>query len=234
MSSLTYTPSKLTLLMRKLDKDIKTVSVVEAALAARSNQRMSTRAHMYRDLAVLIQDMASLYKGKQQMLDMCIKLVTDGIHQCPAIHTGKISEKAVERREEILGSGGKWVPTKEHFRSRKDSARYLFDLVQRRPNISLERLEALIKSRCRVHYTTKEENMELRRHSHLTHWHQQYESAGVVLVDFQPKTNKYVYNIEGVEWTSVSELAKWYDITVSGVDYRVKADTYPTWTRKEI
>lgn len=73
--------------------------------------------------------------------------------------------------------------TEEHIYPRMKSTRYIIHVLSTR-NISHKRLAALIKSRCRVHITTKQENMALVPHQkdEQYHWREGYKKAGIELI----------------------------------------------------
>lgn len=139
-----------------------------------------------------------------------------------------ISEKALEQRESVKN----YRPCYEHYHGRSQSAELIAKAILKGKSDRF--VQGLIRSRMRGHYTTSEENTLLKKYGHLP-WRQAYEAAGIKLVEWIPTpARKFDYIIEGNEYTSPTEAADKYGLTVSGLDYRCKSDNFPDWIRKPI
>lgn len=147
-----------------------------------------------------------------------------------------ISKNALEVLEMRKAKGLPWkAPCYEHFYGRKDSVYDIWEAWKR--GKSNKFLTKLIESRCRGHYTTPEENMELRRWNHLKSWRDMYASAGIELLPWDPTPNRtYDYIIEGETYESISKVSEKYGVTKDGVTYRCKSDSerFKDWIRKPI
>jgi len=165
------------------------------------------------------------FKDKPDELLFVTGLIAEGIHRMKPIHTGLISEAANKKGVKIC---------KEHYFGRLASAKLIMKKIAE-GKWTDERLVRLIKSRSRVHYTTSEENQILRNYDHL-YWTKAYKAAGIKLVPFVPRNKKYVYIIDGVEYNSIQEAAKKYDITPSVAVYRCnsKSKRWVKWGRVKI
>ena len=184
----------------------------------------------YTNLALLAKTLHASHKDEPLLRKQAIGLICDGIHQCPAIPSGLVSVAAKDRTVSTI--------TKEHFFSRKISARTIFNLYDR--GASICRVAAFIKSRCRVHYVTKQENMELVKYQqdqNIKTWREEYKAAGIVLVPYIKKTTKqYVYSIGKIKYINIQDIANEYGVTVEVARYRfsTKAKKWSDWTRERI
>lgn len=143
-----------------------------------------------------------------------------------------ISEQAEATRDKVQN----YRPCYEHYMGRTESAKAIAKAIQRGKSDKFVLM--LIKSRMRGHYTTSEENQILKqidaKNPGIT-WRQAYEMAGVNLIPWVPQTaRKFDYIIEGTTYESISDVADKYDLSLTGVEYRCKKDTFPDWIRKPI
>lgn len=99
-----------------------------------------------------------------------------GIFDLAPIFSGLTSKEAVGLKSNQF--------TKEHYYPRKQSAQVITLLLDTRPNISDERIAAILKSRNRVHHVTREQNQNLRKYQKDKNktWRQQYKAAGITLI----------------------------------------------------
>ena len=183
----------------------------------------------YNALAILAKSLYDTSKDNEHLRERAAGMVSDGIFQCKAIHTGLVSERASQLKSTEC--------TKEHFFSRKISARKIFELFDR--GWGVERITCFIKSRSRVHYTTKEENMYLRKFQDgeiYKTWHQQYAAAGIKLVPYEKKTKQYVYKVGEVCYNNLNEVANAFDRSQETVRRRFISNSkkWKDWTRNEI
>lgn len=128
--------------------------------------------------------------------------------------------------------------TGEHIFPRNQSAKQILRRLSQGP-ISVERLALFLRSRCRVHITTKEENLALVPFQKQDgyHWRKGYRDAGISLVEYDfPRKNKYVYIAEGIRYNSINEIAQKYGMSNDGVRYRVrsKSNKFKEWSRERI
>lgn len=165
------------------------------------------------------------FKDHPEHLQFVTGLIAEGLHRQKPIHTGLISEAANKKGVKIC---------KEHYFGRLASAKLIMKKIAER-KWSDKRLVQFIKSRCRVHYTTSQENMVLRNYDHL-HWTKAYKAAGIKLVPFVPRNKKYVYSIDGVVYNSIQDAAQKYNITPELARYRCdsKSKKWTEWKKVNI
>lgn len=162
--------------------------------------------------------------------EVAIKFIGDYLHHLRPVFTGLVSEDANKLPYNKM--------TSDHFFSRTQTAKKIFDCLDKK-ELSERRLLLFIKSRCRVHKITKKENLDLRRimnNKENINWRKAYEMLGIKLVKYERKTKRYVYNIDDVEYNSISEISKIYGISVTTVYYRCKSkkDKFKNWQSKII
>jgi len=176
---------------------------------------------------------AMAYSKRELVDDIC-----DTLYHCRSIKSGKISVEA----QKLLDSKKitKSKLTKEHFFSRKKSAYKIYDAAMH--GASRQRILAMIKSRCRVHLVTRKENEALKKfqkkevqHLYPT-WREEYNAAGIKLLNEQSLKKKYVYNIEGLCYNNLLEIAKAYNISSETARYRVLKNIHKwrDWQRQQI
>jgi hypothetical protein len=178
----------------------------------------------YKILLDVARVLYNAFKDMPAHLAFVIGLIAEGLHRMTPIHTGLISEEASKRKVKIC---------KEHFFGRTASARIIMKKIGE-GKWSDERLVLLIKSRCRVHYTTSAENMKLRKYDHL-HWRKAYEAAGIKLIPFVDARPKYVYSVAGKVYNTLNEVAKEYGMSMEAMRNRFTStrDKWNQWTRTE-
>lgn len=113
---------------------------------------------------------------------------TDGIFQRKHYDTKMASVEAnayimlskVEKQKVKNGSR----TTKEHFHSRKKSAKQLIEMLMENPNLDKDYLFDWVKTRCQVNTVTRDQNMALRKfnneHPNSTH-EEAYAACGIIL-----------------------------------------------------
>ena len=178
----------------------------------------------YQTLARIAFSNAKHLKDDLLALKFMTGLIAEGLHRMRFIHTGLVSEAASVRGVKIC---------KEHFFGRQRSAEIIMDQIAK--GKSFERIVALIKSRSRVHYTTAKENMRLREYSDI-HWKKAYELAGIKLIPFERRGNKYVYKVEGICYNSLSDIADAYNLDEKIVKRNCTslAKKWKEWNRERI
>jgi len=163
--------------------------------------------------------------------ERAIGLITDGYYQCKPIHSGLVSKNAQHLTVAKI--------TKDHFYSRKRSARKIFEMMD--AGASIEELYDFIVLSCSVHYVTKRENLDLipfqKNIKDYPTWQEQYAAAGIELVPYVKKNaRKYVYIINGIEYKSLTEAAAVHNCSDANVYYRCvtsKSKKYSDWTVRE-
>lgn len=160
---------------------------------------------------------------------IAIGMIMNSLFQLPSIFSGYVSEKASKLPV------GKMTP--EHFYGRTESAKRLVKEIKENPNRSNKSLIKFIKSRCRIHRVTSAENTVLRSYNTAnpnTHWRKAYKEVGIVLVNYEKQTQKYVYIIDGVVYNEIKVIREKYDITYDILLQRCNAKKkWPTWKRIE-
>lgn len=184
-------------------------------------------------LARAMQDNYDLYKNDPEMLEFMRGLFSQGLYVQTPIHTGFISEEAEKLRKDP-----KYTPTKEHFFGRAQSTHVIIDQLKR--GKSKERIKKVIRSRSRVHYTTKKENETLasiNKKNPGISWRKLYELAGIKLIPYIHKSNKHVYYVGDVMYNTIQEVADHYGITQATAWNRftskAKRSKFEDWKRYE-
>jgi hypothetical protein len=160
---------------------------------------------------------------------IAIGMIMNSLFQLPGIFSGYISEKASKLPI------GKTTP--EHFYGRTESAKRLVKEIKENPGRSDKALIKFIKSRCRIHRVTSDENNSLKAFNLAnpnTHWRNAYKELGIVLIRYERQTQKYVYSIDGVVYNETKAVLKKYDINYKTLVQRCNAKKkWPTWKRIE-
>jgi hypothetical protein len=164
-------------------------------------------------------------------LRTAINCLMNGIFKLPSIKTGFASQEALK-----LPSNKR---TPEHFYGRTESAERLIKELKENPGRSDKAIVAFLKSRSRIHYVTKSENMALRTYSKKnpkTHWRKSYRECCSKLVRYEIKIKqKYLYIVDDVVYNSLKEVATMFGISVAGARNRFfKSKKYTTWIAKEV
>lgn len=186
----------------------------------------------YRILAKMSITLHAGHGGDPNERKRAIGLITDGFHQCKAIHSGLVSENAQHLNVSQM--------TKDHYLSRKKCAIKIFEMID--TGATIDELAAVIIEACNVHYVTKRENLDLIPYQKNTAlyptWQEQYAAAGIKLVPYVKKSNKkYVYIINGIEYSRLIDAAMENDCTINDVYYRCtksKSKYFSAWTVKQI
>jgi hypothetical protein len=164
-------------------------------------------------------------------LRTAINCLMNGIFKLPSIKTGFASQEALK-----LPSNKR---TPEHFYGRTESAERLIKELKENPDRSDKAIVAFLKSRSRIHYVTKSENMALRTYSKKNpkkHWRKAYRECCSELVKYEMRIKKkYVYFVDDVEYNKLREVADTFNLSIEAVRYRFfKSDKYSTWIAKEV
>ena len=180
----------------------------------------------------LVRITRSMVLGIQNEVDFrtAVNCLMNGIFKLPSIKTGLVSKEALN-----LPSNKR---TPEHFYGRTESAKRFIKEIKENPNRSDSVLVMFLKSRSRIHYVTKTENMALRSYSKKnpkTHWRKAYRDCGIELVKNVVQTNqKYVYKIEEVIYNNVKDILDKYDINYSTLYSRCNAKRkWQNWNKIE-
>jgi hypothetical protein len=161
-----------------------------------------------------------------------IGLITDGLYQCKAVHSGLVSKSAEHLTVSKL--------TKEHFYSRARCAVKIFQMLD--DGTSENQLVDFIIEACSIHYVTKRENIDLipfqKNIKDYPTWQEQYAAAGIELVPYVKKSaKKNVYIIHGIEYNSLSDGAKANNCKTTDVYYRCitsKSKKYYDWKVRKL
>lgn len=158
-----------------------------------------------------------------------VSMIRNEIFRLPNILTGMVSVEAMKLD---------WNKrTKEHFFGRTESAKKLIRKLQENPNRSDAAIIAFLKSRCRVHQVTKEQNQALKAYNEKNpgvHHRKAYSECNVTLVPAERK-RKYVYIVDDVEYNTLQQVANEYGISLEGARNRFfKAKKFPNWIAKEL
>ena len=158
-----------------------------------------------------------------------ISMFMNHFFRLPAIFTGFVSEDA-----SLLKSAAR---TPEHFYGRTESAKRLLKELKERPHRSDAALLAFVKSRCRVHKVTSDENNRLKRYfaenpGH--HWRRGYAAERVILQPHKKQNQKYVYKVDDIVYDNITDLLNKYSINRSTLASRCKSKTkWPGWQQIE-
>ncbi len=181
----------------------------------------------------LVRIARAMVLGIQDEVDLrtAINCLMNGIFKLPSIKTGLASQEALK-----LPSNKR---TPEHFYGRTESANRLIKELKENPNRSDKAIVAFLKSRARIHYVTKSENMALRTYSKKnpkTHWRKSYRECCSELVRYETKIKqKYFYIVDGVVYNSLKDVSTAFGISVAGARNRFfKAKKYTNWIVKEL
>lgn len=163
-----------------------------------------------------------------------INCLMNGIFKLPSTKTGLVSKSALELPQNKR--------TPEHFYGRTESAERLIKELLQNPNRSDKAIASFLKSRSRIHYVTKAENMALRSYNKknpTVHWREAYRQCNVELVELVSlktgRKSKYIYTIDGVVYNTLKDVASNYGISIEGARSRFfKSKKFPNWIAKEL
>lgn len=188
--------------------------------------------HEYEAFADFIIRSVALHQNDELQLKFFKDGLRNQIFDMAVVHTGMVSKKAIE-------SGlPKSKLTEEHIYPRNQSAKALIQMAL--DGCSKEKMVEAIKKFCMVHITTKEENtslVQLQREPDY-HWEIGYKVAGIELVPFEwPPRNKYVYNVDGIEYNTISDVAEAHNVSKATAQTRFASKAinskFKGWTRRE-
>jgi len=179
--------------------------------------------HTSENLAKIAFSLYESFYDDPDTLAFATGLVAEGLHRIKPRHTGLISKEASVKGVQIC---------KEHFFGRQASAELIMDQIHK--GKSVDRIVAIISSRTRVHYTTQKQNMILRNYSHL-HWRKAYKEAGITLIPYIRKSQKYMYKVDDVLYNTPKDVCNIYNITPQILNARCMAKRkWRTWNRERI
>ena len=145
----------------------------------------------------------------------------------PSIFSGLVSEKALKLKSVKR--------TPEHFYGRTGSAKRLLKELRENPNRSDKALLAFVKSRCRIHKVTSDENSALKSYFKINpdaHWREAYAKKNIVLRPHEKQSQKYVYKVDGVVYHDIKLLLDKYGINSSQLNSRCNAKRkWPEWQK---
>ena len=166
--------------------------------------------------------------------ELQLKFFKDGlrnqIFDMASIETGFVSEKA------IATGLPKSKLTEEHIYPRNQSAKKLIQMAI--DNCTIEEMISQIKKFCEVHITTKEENTALVQYQKEPdyYWENGYKAVGIKLVEYTfPVQNRYVYNVDGIVYNTLKEIASKFGIAEETARKRCQSKTekFKGWISSE-
>ena len=118
----------------------------------------------------LVRIARAMVLGIQDEVDLrtAVNCLMNGIFKLPSVKTGLVSREALKLRSNKR--------TPEHFFGRTESAERLIKELKENPNRSDKAIVAFLKSRARVHFVTKSQNMVLRSYSKKNPKHRKQQS----------------------------------------------------------
>lgn len=153
------------------------------------------------------------------------------IFGAPNVVTGLSTEAAQYMKKPGLGHSTTW----EHIYGRKNSALAIIKGI--RKGYSDTRLHRLIRSRCRVTISTKDENQKLKAFQQdidtYSHPRLAYEAAGLKWVRH---VGDKVYNIDGTVYYTREDIMEDHGLTSSQLTYRLGSQSkkWKGWTIERI
>lgn len=155
----------------------------------------------------------------------------NAIFVAPNNFTGISSEKAALMKKPGQGSDTTW----EHIFGRKNSAIAIINAILKKKSDRF--ILQLIRSRCRVAITTREENVLLRSYQQETHIYKHPRTAYLAAgIGWTKWIGSKVYNIDGKVYNSKNDILKDYNITSSQLNYRLgkQAKKWKGWKIERI
>jgi hypothetical protein len=192
-----------------------------------------TMRHNHEKMAEYILNVLKVVKDDEVLLEIFKNGLRNQIFDLGEIYTGYASHLAIET------GLSKSKLTSEHMYPRNRSAIQIIDRVLYGKPITKSRLAAWIKSRCRVHITTKDENLalvQLQKDSNY-YWRNGYREIGINLEKHEfGRKKKYIYKIHGIEYNSIQDAAQKYSITPELARYRCdsKSKKWTEWKKVKI
>lgn len=181
----------------------------------------------------LVRIARAMVLGIQDEVDLrtAVNCLMNGIFKLPSVKTGLVSREALKLRSNKR--------TPEHFFGRTESAERLIKELKENPNRSDKAIVAFLKSRARVHFVTKSQNMVLRSYSKKnpkTHWRKAYRECSIELIEFEVRKNKkHVYMVDDVVYNTINEAATVHNISYNTARNRFfKAKKFQNWIAKEL
>ena len=150
-----------------------------------------------------------------------------------SVHSGLISDALVRTHSPTNRKWRDCDVTHEHFKTRTTTCREICQEYLD-GNLTDERLVELIEEGRKVHYVSKQENIDLCAHQQnkdLKTWQEQYAACGINLVNevelFGNKT--YWYKVDGKSYADKHEVAKEHSCGASTVVNRSRNKKFPGW-----
>ena len=189
-----------------------------------------THEDIYEAILIVAKALEPLYGNVNEAVDGVITFsLGNGLFGAPNIFTGLCTPAAKFLKKPGLDVNVTW----EHIWGRKNSSIALIEEI--RKGRSDKFLINLIKSRCRVTITLKEENQALRPYQNdpdlvKKHPRQVYKAAGLNWVDWIGPEIK-VYNISGVVYNTKDDICNEYNISMNQLNYRLgkQAKKWKDW-----
>lgn len=194
--------------------------------------KKTTMRHDYDKMAEYILTVLPVVKHDPKLLEIFKNGLRNQIFDLGEVYTGYASHLAIET------GLPKNKLTSEHIYPRNRSAIQIINRVLSGIHISQNRLGAWLKSRCRVHITTNDENRALvpLQKSPDYFWRRGYRAIGIKLEKYDfPTKQQFVYNVEGKVYNTLNEVAEEYNMSTEAMRRRFLSprDKWNQWTRIE-
>jgi hypothetical protein len=178
---------------------------------------MITAREDYVNFSQWCRDLVSMVGNTQSREEFLFQAIRHGIHDLRPIYSGYTSIGAIKTFK-----GKTTHMTREHYNGRANSSRNIIRMI--REGISDTDLLDFVLESCKVHYTTKEENIRLipyQTQSDYT-WQEGYKKANIKLVRFDGIKTWYL--IDGIKYyKSKQELSDILDVTLYRLDRLIEA-----------
>jgi hypothetical protein len=141
-------------------------------------------------------------------LHITINALRNVLFDLPCIYSGYTSQEAINRKYK------RSQMTVEHYHSRQRSARSIVYMAMR--GAPVDALADEIREACKVHYTTKEENLALIPYQRADDydWREAYKACNIILVKHDPSIKTYVLDCFSVTAKSKKEaITQFVEIT---------------------
>lgn len=194
--------------------------------------KKTTMRHDYDKMAEYILTVLPVVKHDPKLLEIFKNGLRNQIFDLGEVYTGYTSRAA------IATGLPKVKLTSEHIYPRNRSAIQIMNRCLNGPSISQNRLAAWLKSRCRVHITTNDENRALvpLQKDPNYFWRNGYHTIGIKLEKYDfPTKQQYVYNVAGKVYNTLHEVAEEYGMSPDAMRNRFlnTRDKWNQWTRTE-
>lgn len=135
---------------------------------------------------LLIDQINGLRLGNRQIESnrtMFVRMFGQLLYEAPKLHTGKVSIRLIEQK--LRNFSTKVCHEHHHSRQKGGNALVLLieSAIQKGGYPTVEQVRDIALLHCQVHYTTADENAQLRKHQRRCSSEAAYRRANIVLVD---------------------------------------------------